>query len=505
MPLSSTGNNASSIAKIESCLWLPESGEVDGNGWLLAKGWAYVVDGLQIAAAFEHTPSNYQLAGEFFSPMFFEGFQHGDSDGGRPTIRGFSLAIPMRHPGPDLTRTVLLFRYRQNLFVCAPDRIEDAADADRLSREHELDELGRNKLKNLLLNESERLRGSIRKASHPISLYIDPSFACNLHCPHCISEMVREQGFNRRVMRSDRVRQILDRYGATLIRATLAMWGEPLLNKRFAEIVGLLKQYDVFCETSTNLSLPLTDRAIEGIVGSGLDEMRLSIDGATQETYERYRVGGNLNQVLTNLRRLAETKRRLGTTTPRLRWQYLLFPWNRHEREAAERLAAEYGADEFYSFAADLWDRPPSVQPRTAGDDAMALGELGRRMADGIRRRADNHEPSGCGFLDHTLAIHSDGAIYPCCYYPAPKDALGSWEELQADPFNAPRLLQLRRFVRALGAGQQAPGPSPCAGCGSLTRGYVEDHLDFMKAFELLTAKPRTTDARHGGDLDGHG
>ena len=65
----------------------------------------------------------------------------------------------------------------------------------------------------------------------------------------------------------------------------------------------------------------------------------MSIDGATQEVYERYRVGGDLAKVVENCRSIAEAKRRLGKSLPRLTLQFLQFPWNANEGDAVRRLA----------------------------------------------------------------------------------------------------------------------------------------------------------------------
>ncbi len=54
---------------------------------------------------------------------------------------------------------------------------------------------------------------------------------------------------------------------------------------------------------SSNMSVPFNDAAIEALVRSCLDAIILSIDGATQETYQEYRRGGDLALVFDNVRR----------------------------------------------------------------------------------------------------------------------------------------------------------------------------------------------------------
>ena len=92
---------------------------------------------------------------------------------------------------------------------------------------------------------------------------------------------------------------------------------------------------------NTNLSVRSASRDAERLVESGLTDLFVSIDGATQEVYERYRVGGDLGPVIANCRLLAEAKRRLRKTSPRLTLQFLQFPCNADEGDAMRRLAAE--------------------------------------------------------------------------------------------------------------------------------------------------------------------
>lgn len=94
---------------------------------------------------------------------------------------------------------------------------------------------------------------------------------------------------------------------------------------------------------NTNFSVPFTSTDAERLVESGLTDLFVSIDGATQEVYERYRAGGDLARVIGNCRLLADTKKRLGKDLPRLTLQFLQFPFNADEGDAMQRLASELG------------------------------------------------------------------------------------------------------------------------------------------------------------------
>ena len=107
----------------------------------------------------------------------------------------------------------------------------------------------------------------------------------------------------------------------------------------------------------------------EAYVESGLDYMMVSIDGATQEVYERFRRKGDLDRAYKNVRSLVAARQRLGRRTPILAWRFLAFEHNAHEIPAAVEKAAELGADQFRADPAwDIgWDdpeiRPAAIQP----------------------------------------------------------------------------------------------------------------------------------------------
>src|SRR5262249_6318014 len=86
--------------------------------------------------------------------------------------------------------------------------------------------------------------------------------------------------------------------------------------------------------------------------------------GATQPTYSRYRKNGELDVVFRNIEALVEAKRRLGSPTPILRWQFLAFEHNRHEISDALELARAFGLDQFaVETPFDVsWD-DPEVRP----------------------------------------------------------------------------------------------------------------------------------------------
>jgi hypothetical protein len=159
-------------------------------------------------------------------------------------------------------------------------------------------------------------------------------------------------------------------------------------------------------------------------------------------------------------------------------------------------MARAIGVDMFYAFPGDPWTNIRDPRPRRPQDDTIDLDYERRQRICGTRgERLRNRQPVGCSFLDHTLAINSDGAVHPCCYVVEPKDAVAHVldNEDGASLFNAPGLTKLRRFVGGITVATGF-GPSPCVGCGLLEAGHIEDTISFDQAITLLQEMSRMAD-----------
>jgi MoaA/NifB/PqqE/SkfB family radical SAM enzyme len=486
---------------IESAFWLADPVNARG-GFIRIKGWCFVDrNWCRVEEAGGIAPAGVDIVvSTDAGRQVFENLRPFEdrpdvaaTNQGAPADCGFCFVVPIEgRPIPN--EIEVRVKYRNSVIaVTYPESLLSNLDLRTAARMLGIQAAGTAKLENLLLNEYERIAGTIVKQSQPITLYIDPSFACNLKCPHCISESLRSQRFKRPVMKQDMYDHILEVYGSRLIAVIFSLWGEPLLNRRLGAFVRAAKDRGIYAEMSTNLSVPMSNERLEDIVSAGFDEIRLSIDGATQENYEKYRVGGSLDLVLNNLQRMVEVKRRLGLQKPVLKWQFLIWPWNRHEIAQAAEMAKDIGVDMFYAFPGDPWSEIRDPRPRMKRDDTIALHPDSRqRMRRNRDERLRNRQPVGCGFLDHALAINSDGVVHPCCYVVEPKDAVAHVLD-RADGgsvFNAPGLANLRRFVSDAMIATEC-GPSPCVSCGLLEAGHIEDTISFDQAIILLQEASR--------------
>jgi MoaA/NifB/PqqE/SkfB family radical SAM enzyme len=176
----------------------------------------------------------------------------------------------------------------------------------------------------------------------PHILSIEPINSCNLRCPFCFTG-AGGIGRPRTVLSMALYRKLLAELGDYLYLVKAYNWGEPLLCPHLLQMIEETEARGIAIVVNTNLSLPLDDAKADQLIRSGLTQLVVSIDGATQQVYERYRVGGDLERVLANCRRLVAAKWRAGGPLPHLTIEFHPFPWNVQDEPAIRALATELG------------------------------------------------------------------------------------------------------------------------------------------------------------------
>src|SRR6056297_1496100 len=121
-------------------------------------------------------------------------------------------------------------------------------------------------------------------AMAPVSINLDLTTACNFDCPHCVdSDIINTGGY----LGLDGVKKSLDTLKAHgLLSVILLGGGEPTLYKDFAEVVRYIKGQGLQLGIVTNGSRLERVAEIADLLGAH-DWLRLSIDSASQDTFEK--------------------------------------------------------------------------------------------------------------------------------------------------------------------------------------------------------------------------
>lgn len=260
----------------------------------------------------------------------------------------------------------------------------------------------------------------------PVSISFEPTTSCNLRCPECPSglrQFTRPTG----MLKKDFFTETIDDIHKHLLYLIFYFQGEPYLNTDFLDMVKYASAKGIYTATSTNAHY-LTDEAARKTIESGLDRLIISIDGTTQDVYQQYRVGGNLNKVLEGTKNIVKWKKQLNSKTPFIFFQFLVVKPNEHQVEDIKRLAKEIGVDEVRFKTAQVYDYendPNQLIPETNKFSRYKKNKDGVTVA---KNKLANH----CWKLWHANVITWDGLVVPCCF---DKDAMHQLGNLKNESF----------------------------------------------------------------------
>jgi radical SAM protein with 4Fe4S-binding SPASM domain len=287
--------------------------------------------------------------------------------------------------------------------------------------------------------------GLLRVIGLPHILMIEPTNECNLHCPLCptgAGTLKRPKG----QMSFELYQHILADLDGALTRVMLYNYGEPFLHPRILDMIAEARRAEIHTRVSTNGQAFLRGIDAIDLIACGLDYMRVSVDGATEETYSIYRVGGQLDRVLEGVRLLQQRKRELGRRRPVVELQFIAMRHNEHEIPAIRQTAHELGTLlRIKSVGLGDLKRGPSRQAWLPADESLRRYD----ECDGQLELARDGQVQVCDHPWHRLVVNWDGQVTPCCYDRDGVYEFGNAAEGMAAVWNGERLQTFRQTVKS--------------------------------------------------------
>lgn len=256
----------------------------------------------------------------------------------------------------------------------------------------------------------------------PVSLSMEPATSCNLRCPECPSgagSLTRPRG----MMAAGEFRKVIDQAADRLAYLMLYFQGEPMMNPDIFAMIGHARQKNIYTTMSANGHF-LDDDNAHKLVASGLNRLVVSIDGTDQETYRKYRIGGDLEKVKDGVRMVAKWKKELKTHRPLLVIQFLVFSFNQHQVPAMRQMARELGADRLVLKSAQIYSDREKGRMSPAGKKYSRY----RRESDG-QWRVRKVQANRCFRMWSGAVVTWDGTMVPCCFDKDAHHPLGDTKE----------------------------------------------------------------------------
>jgi radical SAM protein with 4Fe4S-binding SPASM domain len=307
----------------------------------------------------------------------------------------------------------------------------------------------------------------------PPLLMVEPTNICNLKCPMCPSgngDMARSKG----KLDPENFRKVMDNIGDYIFQAQFWNQGEPFINKSLLEMIRYAKSRGVMTLTSTNGHYIRTDEMAEEVVASGLDHIIFSMDGTNQETYEKYRVGGDYNLVIETLGRLSRAKEKLQSKTPLIELQFLVFKHNQSEIDNLIRIAKDHNVNRIAFKSVQVYSADQAEEFLPESDDLSRYHHEGESVE--LKWDIENW----CRRLWMNSTINWDGSVSPCCFDKDAEYAFGNIFDNRTTFSDIWRNQKYMKFRKAVMKNRKAIGM-----CTNCTEGMEEPYARIVEIDDL--------------------
>ncbi len=329
---------------------------------------------------------------------------------------------------------------------------------------------------------------SPRVWGRPLSLFMEPTNICNLKCPLCPTgngSLTKRKGY----MPFKEYKRVIDELGPTAFSVTLWNYGEPFINKETFDMIRYAKKAGLKVITSTNGFVFKTKENVDKILDSGLDEIIFAVDGIDDETYKKYRINGNFDELIEGIKALADERKKRGKYFPYMSMQFIILKSNEHQVEEIKKLAEECGVDELILKTAYLWNDPEMADKYLPTDKKFL-----RYVSDeGVQCKSS--VLPGCDGLWVGININYDGQVIPCCFDPFEKFKLGKVGEVSdfdEEIWNSKKFMKFREAVL-----KNKESIEMCKNCPTNTESQDYARVDYREKEVVTSCCSSTKQCRH--------
>jgi molybdenum cofactor biosynthesis enzyme MoaA len=160
-------------------------------------------------------------------------------------------------------------------------------------------------------------------ANFPIYIGIEVTNVCNFSCTHCWRSIMTRKVGSIDTYLFDKIIREVSLYGPRTVK--IAGAGEPAVHPRFKELMSSLGPHNIKFGLYTNGTL-LQMYSHHEILKWNINGLVVSVDGIDVESYERIRVGGNLNKLRNSLRDFFNLRNTLGSRLPQIEIRHVIMP-----------------------------------------------------------------------------------------------------------------------------------------------------------------------------------
>lgn len=238
--------------------------------------------------------------------------------------------------------------------------------------------------------------------NYPISVILELVNRCNLECTMCF------QGFRndtkKYTLEIEELKKLFNEFKENKLDAILFSNSEPLLYKKFPEVLELAAKAGIMDQFLFTNGTLLNRKNSEIILNSSLTRLFVSLDAATESTYDKVRIPVNkkkintnrLSHIETNIKNFVSLRKELNKKLPLTRVSFVALESNYHE------------VDQFIEKWIDIVDTV-EIQKENSINFYDDLHKKKYDTSKLVLSDYNCNEPWG------QVGIHADGTVGPCC------------------------------------------------------------------------------------------
>jgi radical SAM protein with 4Fe4S-binding SPASM domain len=298
----------------------------------------------------------------------------------------------------------------------------------------------------------------------PFIVFIDPSSGCNFRCTFCPTgdrDLIKGTGRFQGVMNFDLYKKLIDDlalFPQSIKVLRLYKDGEPLLNKRLADMIGYAKSsgHVPYVDTTTNGAL-IDPSRMGPLIEAGLDKVNISVYGMRPEQYATFTKSEfDFNQFVANVRWLYENKGNCEIVI-----------------KIPGELVTEAEKQAFFEAFGDYCDRIFVENFAPCWPQFDVEQRLGVKITQGIYQQPITPTDT-CPYIFYAMSINADGLASSCFLDWGRKLIVGDGRtQSLRDIWNSREFNELR-LTHLEGKRRQNP---VCAQCGQLSH-CLPDNID---------------------------
>lgn len=275
----------------------------------------------------------------------------------------------------------------------------------------------------------------------PERIDIEPTTKCNFRCVTCQRSY---WNYKAKDMSLIQFEKILTNF-PNLRKIKLQGIGEPLLNQYFFEMVSMAKAKNIEVTTFTNASLFHLNGNLEKLQYSGIDLLRISIDGGSKNIFEKTRQGSDFDQVVSNIRSLTSKRT---SFLPTIEFWTVVTIENIYEIEKIITLAQSLNIKTVnvqfilntFSYKKEIGNclqvlsvqKQPEILKEAVQKAYQKANQLGINLVPQTSKSFSEDNP--CHWPFDTAFINVEGYVVPCCTIADPR--IINMGNLFSEPFS---------------------------------------------------------------------